>query len=276
MSAPHPRRAEGLVPFSPARGRRPSIEWVPPAELEIDPGYQRSIEFAASQRQVRKIAERWDWDLFGMLLVSRRPDDRMFVVDGQHRLAAARLRGDIDMLPCSIARRAGPAEEARLFIAANRTRRTVATLDDFHAAVAAGDPESLLIQKLVVGAGLKVGRHPDAKGYGPNEVGYIAGLRKALARHGEDVVRRALASLAEAFPDERFVNGGAMLSALLDLHAGRELDGDVLFETLLERTTAEWSLVASVGGLKGGKHRSDAIKNAILNRYHARAARAAA
>lgn len=262
--------------FSAPRGRRPSIEWVPPAELEIDPVYQRSIEFAASRHQIRRIAESWDWDLFGMLLVSRRPDDRLFVVDGQHRLAAAQLRGDIDMLPCSITRRAGPAEEARLFIAANRSRRTVATLDDFHAAVAAGDPESLKILELVEGAGLKIARHYEAKGYGPNEIGSIAGLRRALQKHGEEPVRRTLNLLGEAFPDEQLVNGATLLAALIELHAAHELDGDRLFETLHERTSAEWSQVARLGAHTGGRQRTTAMIETILSFYRAGRAQAVA
>ena len=261
--------------FAAPKGRRPSIEWIPPAELEIDPSYQRSIEFAASRRSIRKIAEQWDWDLFGMLLVSRRPDDRLFVVDGQHRLAAAQLRGDIDMLPCSITRRAGPADEASLFIAANRSRRTVATLDDFHAAVAAGDPESVKILGLVEKAGLKVARHYEAKGYAAGEIGSIAGLRRALQRHGEEPVRRALTLAGEAFPDEQLVNGAALLGALIELHASYELDADRLFETLLQRTTAEWSQIARLEALTGGKQRSDALKSAILTFYQARGAKAA-
>jgi hypothetical protein len=262
--------------FPPPIGRRPSIEWVPLDELQIDAAYQRSVEFAASKRHIRKIAEGWDWTLFGMLLVSRRPDDRLFVVDGQHRLEGARLRGDIDMVPCSISRRSGPEEEAKLFIAANRTRRTVATIDDYHAALAAGDPDTVRLNGLIEGAGLKVARHYDAKGYGPGELGFIAGLRRAVQKHGEPPIAAALTQLGEAFPDETLVNGGAILSALIDLQVGYELDQDALFQTLLEKTTAEWSQAAKLGALTGGKQRIDAVKNAILARYRAHSARAAA
>ena len=125
--------------FAQTRGRLPSIEWVHLRELAIDDSYQRSIETKASERLIGAIARAWDWDLLEVLKVSKRPDDRLFVIDGQHRKAAAALRGDIAQLPCVVKRCTGPGEEARLFIAANRGRRQMSRLDDFRAAVGAGD-----------------------------------------------------------------------------------------------------------------------------------------
>jgi hypothetical protein len=52
----------------------------------------------ASQALIRQIARHWDWDLCLPLVVSRRADGSLYVIDGQHRLAAARIRGDIDHL----------------------------------------------------------------------------------------------------------------------------------------------------------------------------------
>ena len=38
-------------------GRRPMIEWIPPAELTIDDAYQRTTENPASQALIKRIAD---------------------------------------------------------------------------------------------------------------------------------------------------------------------------------------------------------------------------
>lgn len=97
IPAPAQRRS-----YAPQLGTPPSIEWVAINDLKIDMSYQRSIEAETSQRLIASIVARWDWRLCMPLAVSRREEGR-FVIDGQHRHAAARLRGDIAHLPCCIA-----------------------------------------------------------------------------------------------------------------------------------------------------------------------------
>lgn len=262
-----------MTGFAPAQGRRPTIEWIPLDELRIDDAYQRSIDTAASRRQIHTIAFGWNWDLCMVLSVSRRPDDALYVVDGQHRLAAARLRGDIDAMPCCVVRRAGGHEEARLFIAANRTRRTVNVLDDFHAAVAAGDEEALTIARLVQAAGLRVARHKNSKSYGPGELGYVIGLTNALRRHGAPVLGAALSTIGEAFPDEVLVNPGAMLGAIVAIHAHppEGFDPEAFFAVLLSRTTEEWGRWSGLTEIRGGKARAYALRGSILTSFATRA-----
>lgn len=112
------------IKFDPLLGTPPSVEFVAISELMVDEAYQRSIESTASRSLIVDIARHWDWRLCMPLVVSRRETGK-FVIDGQHRLAAARMRPDIPYLPCCIASYAGSADEARMFIAANRTRRPI-------------------------------------------------------------------------------------------------------------------------------------------------------
>lgn len=257
------------MPFAPPRGRQPSIEWVPIVELLIDESYQRSIETPASRRLVREIAGEWDWDVLDVLKVSRRPDDRLFVIDGQHRLAAARLRPDVPQLPCVLKRCAGPAEEARLFTAANRGRKRMSRVDDFRAAVAAGDGDAVTIERLVTAAGLAIGRHEMAASLAPGELACVAALRTLLRTHGEDRLGEALRTLGEAFPDEQLVSPSAFLAALVELSGERGIDPDRLFQTLLTGTTAEWADWAKLKYAGGGKSKAIALKELIRHRYAA-------
>lgn len=262
--------------FAQPAGRMPTIEWVPSQELLVDDSYQRSIETKASKSLIEGIARAWDWDLFDVLKVSRRPDDRLFVVDGQHRRAAALLRRDISQLPCVIKRCHGAAEEARLFTAANRGRKAMSRLDDYRAAVAAGDEQAVTIERLITSAGLKMARAASPKGQAPGEIAIIAPIRSALRLRGEAVVGKALTLIGEAFPDEELVATSSIFTALTDLLALTDADPDALFQTLLSGTTKDWEEWAKLPHLRGGKTRDRAMRAEIEVRMIAVQGRAAA
>ena len=136
------RAAAGAVAaqlqVNPIRGRRPAPMNCTIGELNVDPSYQRSVENGPSRVLIRKIAREWDWSLFQLLVVSRRPDGALYVVDGQHRLEAARLRRDLYDLPCSVYDFATTGDEADAFVAINQQRKPLGALDLFRAAVEGG------------------------------------------------------------------------------------------------------------------------------------------
>lgn len=255
-----------MTGFPPPQGRRPTLDWLTPGELAIDGSYQRSIETDASRKLIRNIAERWRWDLCLPLLVSRRPDGKHFVVDGQHRREAAVLRGDIPVLPCFVRELDGAAAEASLFIAANRARKTMSALDDYHAAVAAGDETASLIDGLVRGAGLAVAHHSMTKRIAAGELVSVAGIRTALRIHGREVVEAALTIVGEAFPDEVLVNSAALIGGVVRIFARLPagVGRDAVFEALLEDTSAGWAQRANLPALTGGAQRERAIEQAVL------------
>lgn len=255
------------MPFAKPRGRQPTIEWVPIDELEIDESYQRSIDTAKSQRLIRAIASHWDWDVFDVLKVSRRPDDRQFVIDGQHRRAAAKLRGDIPQLPCVLKRCADAAEEARLFWEANRGRKAMGRIDDFRAAIVAGDGDALAVERVIMAAGFSIARHEIQQRLAPGEIANVVGMRSLLRRFGEARLGEALTMMGEAFPDEVLVSPTAFAEAIAELLGSRPpIDPDALFQTLLGGTTADWAGWAGIHGIPGGKSKVIALRNVIRHR----------
>ena len=76
--------------------------------LKVDHEYQRN----ASERKVLALANSWSWVACGAIVVGQR-DSTYWVIDGQHRVLAARRRADIEMLPCLIFQSDGVASEAR-------------------------------------------------------------------------------------------------------------------------------------------------------------------
>jgi hypothetical protein len=96
------RPATTKLKVNPPLGSLPVLQYCSPDQLLIDESYQRSLEAANSQTLIRRIAMHWDWGLCQPLFVARRADGSLYVVDGQHRLEAAKLRGDIWQLPCVV------------------------------------------------------------------------------------------------------------------------------------------------------------------------------
>jgi hypothetical protein len=157
-SAPGALLAKRKTPFRAIAAVPPVIEWVRPPDLSVDPTYQRSIDNQSSQRLIASIAFNFDWRLCAPLIASKRHDGSRVIIDGQHRWAAVVRRGDIDYLPCCLFTYDSAEEEARMFILANRARKAMSRLDDFHAAIAAGDEDAFEIRTLVQDAGGCPGR----------------------------------------------------------------------------------------------------------------------
>lgn len=252
--------------YPPVRGAPPSIEWVAVGELLVDDSYQRSIETEPSRRLIASIAARWDWRLCMPLAVSRREDGR-YVIDGQHRLAAAKLRRDIPHLPCSVATYDGPADEAGMFVASNRARRAINRLDDFHAALVAGDEDAIEVNRVVVEAGLHVSRNTGSQSWIAGEVAFTSSIQTVLARHGEEVAGAALKAIAIAFEGQVLSNGASVFLGLCRILTSppEGLDRSRLFQSLKKFTMKEWG--DFVQGVKGGDTRAQAMRQALLETY---------
>lgn len=265
-SSPAGRASPRKQAYPPPKGRRPMIEWIPPAELTMDVSYQRSTDNDASRRLIASIAQNFDWRLCTPLVVSRRPDGTFAVIDGQHRLLAARLRG-MDDLPCCVFQYDSAEEEAKMFVAANRSRKAMNRLDDFHAALAAGDSEAHQVRQIVEDAGLTIARNTASASWKPGEIAFTASIASTLRKHGATVVKLALVNIAEAFPDQKVVHSGSIFLGLVKVLANQPegFDPDRLFRALLKYDAETWG--SFVVGLKGGDTRAAAIRDALMMAY---------
>lgn len=248
-------------------GSPPSIEWIHLNMLSVDSAYQRSTENAASRRLIAAITAKFDWRLCAPLVVSRRADDKLVIIDGQHRWLAACSRDDINHLPCCVFRYKNTQEEARMFILANRARKPISRLDDFYAAVAAGDEDALEIQQLVTDAGLCVARSSSSMGWRPGEVAFTSSIANAIRRFGPITTTAALRHMSAAFSDQKLLHGAAILGALAVILSKAEagFDPDRLNRALRTKKLDEWGLVAA--GLKCGDYRVAALRKAITEAY---------
>ena len=118
-------------------------------DLLVDHTYQRSL----SDSRVGALTRDWVWEAVGVLAVAQRENGQYYVMDGQHRLAAALRRADVSTLPCLVFT---DANEAKLFIQLNTHRKPPTMLQTFRARVHAEDPVAVAIEDFLSVRGLFV------------------------------------------------------------------------------------------------------------------------
>lgn len=239
------RPATSRLKCNPPLGRMPVLQFVTPAELEVDPAYQRSIETGPSQTLIRKIAQFWNWDLCQPLVVSRRSSesgDRFFVIDGQHRLEAARLRTDIAQLPCVVGQFGSVEDEAASFVHLNQQRRPLSKLDLFKAALASDDPDAMAIVAAMTEAGLSLAPHGNFTSWKPGMVSNVAGIEKAWRTLGPAPTSLALKAMARGFEGQVLQYAGTIFPGVVAICAAEieKVSIEQLVTMLAKRSQKDW------------------------------------
>lgn len=210
----------------PQIGAPPSLEQVPVARLSVDPSYQRATDGEASRRIIIGMVKKWDWSLCQPLVVARRPDGDLYILDGQHRHAGAVERGDIHFLPCVVLSSLGIEEEARTFVELNTRRQRLTQAEVFHGMLAAGDPDAKQVAQLLETTDWRVRRGSNTAAYGPGELECAPMLVRVLGTKGVHPIRFGLAALRAAYPEKPVRVAATLLKALFEIFD--RMDGEGL------------------------------------------------
>lgn len=119
--------------------------------LQIHPAYQRDL---VSQK-VTEISSAWSWVALGALVIGERGGE-FWVIDGQHRAAAAKRRSDITHLPCVVFQTSDVRQEARGFLTIQTMRKPVTAVAKQKAMVTAGDEVAAYVQQQCEALGLHI------------------------------------------------------------------------------------------------------------------------
>jgi hypothetical protein len=125
-------------------GYHSTLELVDPARLQID----KRVQGTLWPGRVKKIAEEFDPAAVGEITVSQRKNGTQWVMDGQHRVAAAKLAGYTDKMAARVFTGLSLADEARLFVLKNNTKLP-ALVDRLFVAAEAGDDVALQVRKIL-------------------------------------------------------------------------------------------------------------------------------
>lgn len=132
------------------------LSWLSKGLIDVDLDYQRNT----NQAKVLDIARNWSWVACGTITVADR-DGTFYAIDGQHRVAAARLRSDITNLPCVIFKVDGVRAEAEGFLAANTGRKPLTGIDKYRAKILTADEATVALSGLLDRAGYTVRNSSD-------------------------------------------------------------------------------------------------------------------
>lgn len=123
-----------------------------PSALRADMAYQREPD----ENRVRRIAENFDPELFGVPVLSMRADDSLYVVDGWHRISALVMVGDDALVQCEVHRGLTVGDEARMFHRLQKERRGHTQFGQFKARLCFGEPAAVEIRRIAGRHGLKI------------------------------------------------------------------------------------------------------------------------
>jgi len=144
MTATETRTGTRLTDISVDTGGAGTIEVVALADLKVDPVYQRDL----TAEFVERLANNWDIITAGTIVVSKRPDGYLYIVDGQHRAAAAVRAGETHIL-AQVVNEPSAEEEARLRLRGN-VKRTDRVFEVFRARLASKDETALAIERILL------------------------------------------------------------------------------------------------------------------------------
>lgn len=209
--------------------KAPYTRWVIFDNMEPHPEIERELDLKRAQA----IADGWHAALVGTLLLSVKPNGKLWILDGMHRWKAAQLSGrGKQTAECHTFSGLSIQQEAELFQGRNNTKR-LSPVDLFRAAVIKEDPEAVEVNAAIEKAGWKVGSH------GERSFAAIAAIMRIYRNtHGEVpgpvAVARALHTSAAAWTVCREASSAIIIEGLglLHLQYGDALKDDDLIKRL--------------------------------------------
>jgi hypothetical protein len=116
-------------------------------KLKIDNRYQRT---EVSQTNTLRIAKNFSWEAFGVPIIMERTNGDFYVVDGQQRILAAKLRGDIKEARVLVFKSAGIEHESAAFRTMAIERKPITSFHKFKSGVIARHEPELSINKFLL------------------------------------------------------------------------------------------------------------------------------
>lgn len=260
------------IEYSDKLGEPPTLDWLPLSVLIVDERYQRDATRKASKAIINKICREFRWRAFQPPTVAPVEDGKFAIIDGQHRVAAARKHPKIKKVPCYIVDAPDLADQADGFVRVNADRRQVPGTVLHQARATAGDCDALQIDKVCAEVGVEIVRYRPVAGCAPNQTIAVSSIRKLIFNFGEAPVREALRAIREAHPDERDALRAPLIKATAELlarHRNREdFEPDRLVRALGEMMPTEWIEAGRTGKRMFGGSSAAALADAIRRAYN--------
>lgn len=163
--------------------------------LKTDMSYQSPV----SDSQVKKIIRNFDPQKLHTIVVNKRQDGSLYIIDGQHRVEALKELG-VPMIDATVHERLTVEEEAEMYYGVN-DRPAKSPNSKGKSSLIFGDVTAIEINDAVTNAGLKIDYDKNLR-----KDGYIvayAALQSIYKKHGKDMLEITLKIINEAYGTDK-------------------------------------------------------------------------
>ncbi|NRA86447.1 MAG: ParB N-terminal domain-containing protein [Rhizobiales bacterium] len=245
-------------------GELPELGWVNVDLIKVDRAYQRE----ESEKHVNDILKNFNWRNFQPVTLALRSDDTFNVVDGQHRVAAAKLHPQITEVPALVFKSHDEVKgEAKTFVEINSKRKGISAVEKHIAAIAAEDPESLALNIALEEVNCIVARYTGDKGL--NVVVAVTACKKSIKQHGVKNFKAAVRTLRQAWPTDIDVLRAVLITSLSHIYKyNPEMDEFHMAAELKKHGMAElFNLARALIKMRGGGT-ALSLKQVIVDLYN--------
>lgn len=214
----------------PSKDREPTQKqaWLTVGRLNLAENFR-----PVTQSRVNKIANNFDPDAVGTIVVSQRSPSDIAVLDGQHRCHAFMKMGWEDQkVPCLIHMGLTRADEARIFRELNDNRTKPLPIDLYEARRVEGDPLAKDIDRILEQHDLAI-----ARGAGFGRVQAVSTVVTIFRKAGEEILDQTLAVLTRAWGNNSTsYQQNVLMGVALLLRRNPKLDKERLAKKLSSTT----------------------------------------
>lgn len=180
---------------------------------------------ALNNKAVANIVKNFDEEKFGYLIVSDR-DRSLYVIDGQHRLQAAKIL-NIPQVRCLVKKGLTEKQEAEMFLELNSSRVKLKQYDYFKARLVAGDPVAIQINQIVESCGFSLDG-------GTYKIQAVKTVEQVFKKYGPFALDGALTVIMTAWRHDTRAWQGFIIQSLSKLIYENPIDKDRLIKVLGE------------------------------------------
>ena len=238
-------------------------------DLRVDHELQR----ARNVKQIDKLEREFNPLFVGTIVVSRRADGSLYIIDGQHRVEVLKRRctdqEEEVMTDCEIYDRLSLKDEADMFLSLNQNRQGVPAYDSFHIALQAGHPIEVMMDGQTKARSLEIARSGSA-----NRVGAVTACRRIVIsdKANNGVLYYALEAAESAWGRNTESWGDVVLQgiAMVINRNWDTIDRKRLTDVMRKRVPAWWKAQAISRTTGGGGSVSRSIKCAevLVEQYN--------
>ena len=202
---------------------KPDFQQLRVEDLKLAP-YQRAL----NKKRIAQYAERYDPDIFGIILVSHR-DGSYYIVDGQHRVEVAKLL-NFKTVWCQVIEGLTYEQEARKFHEINDRKVRLNANHKFHAKIEARDGTALNILNALNRFGFNYSK--EGNEFNDNMITAVGTIQKIHREQGYEGLCLVLRLIKRAWNGDKEAMRSAMLKGLNTFVTNYDFDEDFLVEVL--------------------------------------------